>query len=51
MRSPLTAVRGVLESLDLMVCREAVILEAARRPSATVDDIKDARKRSEQIRK
>ncbi len=47
---PLTAVRGVLESLDLMVRREAVILEAARRPGATVNDIKDAWKRSEQIR-
>ena len=47
---PPTAVRGVLDSLDLMVRREAVILEAARRPGATVNDIKDAWKRSEQIR-
>ncbi len=39
---PLEAVRGVLDSLDLMVRREAVILEAARRPGATVDDIKRA---------
>ncbi len=47
---PLAAVRGVLKSLDLMLRREAVILEAARRPGATVDDIKDAWKRSDQIR-
>ena len=47
---PLAAVRGVLESLDLMVRREAVILEAARRPGATVDDIKEAWKRSDRIR-
>ena len=47
---PLTAVRGVLDSLDLMVRREAVILDAARRPGATVNDIKDAWKRSDQIR-
>ncbi len=33
-----------------MVCREAVKLEAARGPGATVQDIKDAWKRSEQIR-
>ena len=47
---PLAAVRGVLESLDLMVRREAVILEAARSPGATVDDIKEAWKRSDRIR-
>ena len=47
---PLMAVRGVLDSLDLMVRREAVILEAARHPGATVNDIKDAWKRSDQIR-
>ena len=47
---PLTAVRGVLDSLDLMVRREAVILEAARRPGATVDEIISAWKRSDQIR-
>ena len=47
---PLNAVSGVLESLDLMVRREAVILEAARSPGATVDDIKDAWKRSDRIR-
>ena len=47
---PLTAVRGVLKSLDLMLRREAVILEAARRPGATVNDIKNAWKRSEQIK-
>ncbi len=47
---PLTAVRGVLDSLDLMVRREAVILDAARRPGATVNDIKEAWKRSDQIR-
>ena len=39
---PLAAVRGVLDSLDLLVRREAVILEAAQRPGATVDDIKSA---------
>ena len=47
---PLTGVVSVLKSLDLMVRREAVILEAARRPGATVDDIKDAWKRSDRIR-
>ena len=47
---PLTAVRGVLDSLDLMVRREAVILDVARRPGATVNDIKDAWERSDQIR-
>lgn len=47
---PPRAVRGVLDSLDLMIRREAVILEAARSPGATVNDIKEAWKRSEQIR-
>ncbi len=47
---PLKVLRGVLKSIDLMVRREAVILETARRPRATVNDIKDAWKRSEQIR-
>ena len=46
---PQSAVRGVLDSLDLMVRREAVILEAARRPGATVDDIKRAWETSEAI--
>ena len=47
---PQSAVRGVLDSLDLMVRREAVILEAARRPGATVDDIKKAWEVSAAIR-
>ena len=47
---PLDAVRGVLGKLDLMVRKEAVILEAARRPDATVDMIKDAWQRSTEIR-
>ena len=47
---PLSAVRGVLDSLDLMVRREAVILEVARRPGATVDDIKGAWEASASIR-
>ena len=47
---PLSAVRGVLDSLDLMVRREAVILESARRPGATVDDIKGAWEVSASIR-
>ena len=47
---PLAAARGVLDSLDLMVRREAVILEAARSPDATVDMIKDAWQRSTEIR-
>ena len=47
---PLDAVRGVLGKLDLMVRREAVILEAARRPAATVEMIKDAWQRSTEIR-
>ena len=47
---PLEAVRGVLGKLDLMVRREAVILEAARRPDATVEAIKDAWQRSTEIK-
>ncbi len=47
---PLSAVRGILDSLDLMVRREAVILEAVRRPGATVDDIKGAWEVSASIR-
>ena len=47
---PLDAVRGVLGKLDLMVRKEAVILEAARRPDATVEMIKDAWQRSTEIR-
>ena len=47
---PLEAVRGVLGKLDLMVRREAVILEAARRPDATVGMIKDAWQRSTEIK-
>ena len=47
---PLDAVRGVLGKLDLMVRKEAVILEAARSADATVDMIKDAWQRSTEIR-
>ena len=47
---PADAVAALPEAVDLLMRREALILEAARDPACTVDRIKEAWRRSVAIR-